>query len=382
MRVDSLPLVRQLWQDHRDRLALAGLVAAFLGLFALTSALTAAYRSKEESLAEDWYEKGVRALDAREPEQAISDFRNALAWSRNNPAYQLRLAQALLASGRGEDAGAYLLTLRRREPGHGLVNLELARLAARAGHVQEAHRYYHDAIYGVWESDVPSWRRRARLELVEFLLGQGERAEAGAELRPLAQDLPPDAAAHAEVGRLFLRAGDPTRALAQFKGALEIEAGNAQALAGATEAAFALGRYPAVVEYGERALRREPRSADLSSRVETARQVLALDPARARLSGAERGRRVRRVFDVALAELDRCAAGATPSPELAGLLRRAHDLRPRLRPPALQRDLELREGAFDLALEAVRLASRACGEPAAPAPRAVLLLAGRNGTGG
>jgi tetratricopeptide (TPR) repeat protein len=333
VRADRLPLVRQLWQDHRDRLALAGLFAAFLGLFTLTTALTAAYRSKEETLAEDWYERGVAALEARDPARAVSDFRNALAWSRNNRAYQLRLAQALLASGRGDEAGAYLLTLRQGEPGHGLVNLELARLAARAGRVEEAHRYYHDAIYGEWELDAQSWRRSARFELVEFLLAQGERAEAGAVLRPLAQDLPEDAAAHAEVGRLFLGAGDPTRALTQFRRALEIEAGNAEALAGATEAAFALGRYPAVVEYGERALRRDRKSAGLASRVETARQVLALDPARARLSGAERGRRVRRVFDIAVAEAERCARSPGAG-HVADLARRARELRPALRAPS------------------------------------------------
>jgi predicted Zn-dependent protease len=382
VRADPLPLVRQLWQDHRERLAPAGLVAAFLGLFALTSALTAAYRSKEESLAEYWYDRGVRALDARAPGRAVDDLRNALAWSRNNPAFQLRLAQALLASGRGDEATGYLLTLRQREPGHGLVNLELARLAAAAGGVADAHRYYHDAIYGVWESDAPAWRRGARLELVELLLANGERAEAGAELRPLAQDLPADVAAHAEVGRLFLRAGDPARALRQFRSALEIDARDPAALAGAAEAAFALGRYPEVIEYGERALRRPSPPAGLAPVVETARQVLALDPARARLSTAERSRRVGRVFDVALGELDRCAAPATAGADLDELRRRAVELRPRLGLAALRRDLELREQAFDLALEAVRRTSRACGEPPGAAARAVLLLAGRNGSNG
>jgi tetratricopeptide (TPR) repeat protein len=381
VRADPLPLVRQLWQDHRDRLALAGMVAAFLALFALTTALTAAYRSKEESLAEDWYERGVAALDAHEPARAVSDFRNALAWSRNNRAYQLRLAQALLASSRGDEAGAYLLTLREGEPGHGLVNLELARLAARAGRVEEAHRYYHDAIYGVWEIDAQSWRRGARLELVEFLLERGEAAEAAAELRPLAADLPDEAESHVEVGRLFLRAGDAARSLQQFREALELEADSTEALAGAAEAAYALGRYPAVVEYGGRALRRDRKSPGLAPRVETARQVLALDPARARLSGAERGRRVLRVFEVAAAEIERCAA-SRGGEEVAALARRAQELRPSLRAPALQRDVELRERAFDLALEAVGQAARACGEPPDPAGRAVLLMARRNGTDG
>ena len=381
MTADPLPLVRQLWQDHRDRLALAGLFAAFLGLFTLTTALTAAYRSKEETLAEDWYERGVAALEARDPARAVSDFRNALAWSRNNRAYQLRLAQALLASGRGDEAGAYLLTLRQGEPGHGLVNLELARLAARAGRVEEAHRYYHDAIYGVWEIDAQSWRRSARFELVEFLLERGEAAEAAAELRPLAADLPEEAESHVEVARLFLRAGDAGRALQQFREALDLEPQSTEALAGATEAAFALGRYPAVVEYGERALRRDRKSAGLASRVETARQVLALDPARARLSGAERGRRVRRVFDIAVAEAERCARSPGAG-HVADLARRARELRPALRPPALQRDAELRERAFDLALEAVRQAARACGDPPDPAARAVLLMARRTGAEG
>jgi tetratricopeptide (TPR) repeat protein len=370
--------LRQLWQDHRDRVALAGLAAAFLALFAVTTVLTRAYHAREEELAVSWADSGERALAARRPDEAAADFRNALAWSRNNPAYQLRLAQALLAAGRGDEAEAYLLTLRQREPGHGLVNLELARLAARAGRVGEAHNYYHDAIYGVWEVDAPVWRRGARLELVEFLLDRGETAEAGAELRPLADDLPEEAAAHVEVGRLFLRAGDAQRALERFREALRLEPRQAEALRGAAEAAFALGRYPAVVEYGERALRPAGQPADLAALVETARQVLALDPARARLSGAERARRVLRVFDVAAAEAERCAAkGAAPG--VADLSRRARELRPSLGAAALQRDVELRERAFDLALEAMRQAAQACGEPASPPARAVLLMARPNG---
>jgi tetratricopeptide (TPR) repeat protein len=375
--VDPVPLVRQLWQDHRDRLALAGLAAAFLGLFAFTTALTAAYRSKEETLADDWYGRGVAALDAQEPARAVSAFRNALAWSRNNRSYQLRLAQALLASGQGEEAGAYLLTLREREPGHGLVNLELARLAARAGRVQEAHRYYHDAIYGVWEIDAPSWRRGARFELVEFLLERGEAAEAAAELRPLAADLPDEAASHVEVGQLFLRAGDAGRALDQFREALGREPQAPGALAGAAEAAFALGRFPAAVEYGERALRRLPRPEPLVRLVETARQVLALDPQRSRLSGAERARRVQRVFDLAASGLDRCAASAPGA--FSELSLRMRDLRPRLRSPALRREPDLRDEAFDLALEAVRQVAATCGAPDDPPSRAVFLMARRSG---
>jgi tetratricopeptide (TPR) repeat protein len=373
--------LRQLWQDHRDRVALAGLAAAFLGLFAVTTVLTRAYHAREEELAVSWAESGERALAARRPDEAAADFRNALAWSRNNPAYQLRLAQALLASGREEEAQAYLLTLAEREPGHGLVNLELARLFARAGAVPEARRRYHDAVYGVWEKDAPAWRRGARLELVEFLLERGLRGAAAVELLALAEDLPEEAGSYVEVGRLFERAGDPARALEQFRKALALDAQGGDALAGAARAAFALGRYDSAIAYGERARRARAVDGELARALETARGVRALDPDRPRLSSAERTRRTRALLEVVERETARCAAQRPADAAVAGALAAVQTSRARLGRPPAPRDAAARDEALDGAAAALEPV-RACGEPATPEGHAAVLVLSRRRTAG
>jgi tetratricopeptide (TPR) repeat protein len=372
--------LQQLWQDHRDRLAVAGLLATFAALFATTSVLTRLFHAKEASLAESWSRRGERALQAGRAEQAAADYRNALAWSRNNPAYQLRLAQALLAAGRADEARAYLLTLAAAEPGHGLVNLELARLFARDSEVAEAHRRYHQAIYGVWEKDAPAWRRGARLELVEMLLGRGLRGAATVELQAVAEDLPEEAASHVEVGRLFERAGDDARALEQFRKALSIEATDRQAMAGAARATFALGRYDAAIGYAERAARAREPDDDLARLLATARAVRDLDPDRPRLASPARARRARAVLDLAARALERCGAERPGDAAVASALAR---LRAQAAGPASAapwRDPVARAEALDAAAVAVGEA-RACPEPFEAEARAAWLLLSRRATG-
>ena len=104
------------------------------------------------------------------PREAVADFRNALAYSRDNDLYRLRLAQALMADHRPQEARSHLLSLWEKEPGDGTLNLELARLAAMWGDTPQAVRYYHAAIYGVWPDEPMAHRWQIRFELSEYLL--------------------------------------------------------------------------------------------------------------------------------------------------------------------------------------------------------------------
>src|SRR3954452_14887601 len=106
------------------------------------------------------------------------------------------------AAGRDGEARAHLLTLRDAAPGDGVINRELARLAARAGDVPKATRYYRDAVEGAWATAPDAQRREARLEPADLLVHRGTPGQAEAELVALAADLPPDAALHVRVGDL------------------------------------------------------------------------------------------------------------------------------------------------------------------------------------
>src|SRR5207253_7183329 len=112
--------------------------------------------------------------------------------------------------------------------------------AVRRQSVEEALRYYHNAIYGAWPTDADKNRRQTRFELIEFLLKQNAKPQAQAELMALAQVLPPDSAQHLTVADLMRQTQDYQGALDQYKIVLKLDHANLSALAGAGDSAFQL----------------------------------------------------------------------------------------------------------------------------------------------
>ena len=150
-----------------------------------------------------------------------------------------------------------------------LVNLELARIAVQKGQTEQALRYYHNAIYAAWPSDQEGKRREARLELIEFLLNIGAKAQAQAELIALQENLGNDPVQQERVGDLFLRAQDYEHALAAYRQSLKLERDNRAALAGAGFAAFELGRYPLAQRYLQAAVAANPNDTQSAERLKT-----------------------------------------------------------------------------------------------------------------
>src|SRR5579864_6387939 len=174
---------------------LALTLAAVVG-FAAVGHLVTRFNANQQSRGRRLYAQGMADLNAGNADRAIEEFRAALTCDRANPQYQLSLGRALRDTGRLDEAESYLESLWQRTPENGTINLALARVAARRGSVDDAIRYYHNAMYGVWSSDPEGNRRDARLELVEFLLRKGAHAQAQSELVALAAFLPPDPTLH------------------------------------------------------------------------------------------------------------------------------------------------------------------------------------------
>ncbi|MGA2987164.1 MAG: tetratricopeptide repeat protein [Terriglobia bacterium] len=357
-----------LWSLRRDTF-LAVVIVLLILLFVITGFTVRRYHRVERRLAENWYSQGEQALKAGHAAEALADFRNALAYSRDNPLYQLRLAQALVATGRLQEARIYLLSLRDREPGNGPVNLELARLAVRERAYPEALQYFHDAVYCEWEGDLVVQRRAVRLELVKFLLDSDQKAAARAELIAVAANLPPDAKLQVQVGALLMNAGGNDDALRLFRQALAEEPHSAPALAGAGECYFLNGQYARAEPYLSQALRQDPNLTQAAAMRDTVRAVLDMDPFIRWLGEQDRERRAHQDFDQALTRLEACAAqrgidlqGKSGDP-LQTLYAQTTALQPRMRRPTLSRDAELVSSTMDLVFEIEKAASQACGEP-------------------
>ena len=110
-------------------LALLAVLAVFF--FLAVTGLSRAYHAQRESLGNRWFTRGVADLRAGRFDSAVTEFRAALLYSRDDYNYQLNLAEALIGLKRTGEASAYLANLWERQPEDGLVNLELARIAVQ-----------------------------------------------------------------------------------------------------------------------------------------------------------------------------------------------------------------------------------------------------------
>jgi len=347
------------------------LSAILLGLmFAVTAALARSYHAREEGLVQEWFDKGNADLAAGKPSQAFEDFRNSLSYGPENPPVQLRLAEALLAAGRLTEARSYLVNLWDRAPGSGEVNLDLAHASMPTGDVDQTIRYFRGAIFGSWDQAPALRRRQVRLELCDFLLLHHMTKEAETEIAGLGADTPADNGfLREENGRLFLRAGEPAKALAEFEAALHTNPRQSQWLTDAAQVAFEDGDYLKAETYFSRADRENP-SPDLQSSLDLVRAVLGNDPRLAGLSEEEQARRTLRDFEQGLDRVRKCnRTGAANSPveqlppDLQRLAKDAEDLQKRVNLSALNRDPELRNDVMQLVSQIEEVASRVCGPP-------------------
>lgn len=373
---ERLPYYRLYLRQRPVILVIFTLLAVILFLF--TSGLARLYRAQRESLGTRWFSRGLADLNAKKYDAAVSDFRAALLYSRDNYTYQLNLAEALIGQKRTGQASAYLLNLWDREPEDGLVNLELARIASSQGQVQQAIRYYHDAIYAAWASDEEWKREDARLELIQLLLNNKALAQAQSELIALEANVGDDPAQQEQIGNLFLRAQDYEHALTAFRIALRSERHNPTALAGAGEAAFELGRYPVAQHYLQAAVAANPNDQQSADRLKTTEMVLQMDPFRREITTAERNRLVVQAFQLAGQRLTGCALPKSvtlgPASTQPSLSDQWASLKPHVTERNLQRDPDLVESAMDLVFQIERQTSVVCGAPSG-ADRALLLIA-------
>jgi tetratricopeptide (TPR) repeat protein len=360
-------------------LSLVGLVL----LFVITGIVSSRYHARQRDLGAQWYAKGTSELAAGHAPEAILDLRNALVYSRDNQTYQLRLAEASVAAGRFSEAEAYLKSLWEEQPANGPVNLELGRLAAREGNVADALRYYHNAGYADWgPGDNGGKSRAARLELYQFLVDQGKKSLAQAELMEMAATLPAEASLHLQMGQLFLGAGEPNRALPEFLEAIKLGASEEAAWAGAGAAAFKTGDYRTARRYLAQARRKNPEDTDVTKQLDLAELVLGNDPFEAGISPAERSERIARAYKQALDRLQACGAKApappvkTTSGETPGhapaslqpsdldlLYAQALALKAKVEKKAFAHDADLQSQVMDWVFRAEELAERQCSAP-------------------
>lgn len=362
---------------RRELATLALLTGLSVVLFLAVTAVSRIFHAQQDSLAIRWSTRGVADLHAQRYTSAATEFRTALLYSRGNYDYQLGLAQALIGLNRTNEAYSYLINLWNRQPENGLVNLELARIAASRGDTEQALRYYHNAIYANWPGNQETQTRNARLELIEYLLKINGKTQAQSELISLAafsQDYPGQ---QARLGGLFLQAQDYEHALAAYRRSLSVNPRDSASLAGAGTAAFELGKYPIAQRFLQQAVAVAPGDAESRERLRVTELVLQMDPYRRQIRVAQRDRIVVELFAAAGDRLKLCPAAASyvapgnPQDDLAGAWAK---LKPQITESGLRRNPDLVNTAMELVFSIERQAGEWCGSPT-ETDAALLLIA-------
>ena len=294
---------------RRHKLGLPVLVLIIIAGFSFTRMVVDWFNNRQDELASDWYQRGVAALNAHRPEQAVEDFETALVYAKqDDDEYRVRLAESLLAAGRPNEARSRLLSLLEEHPTDSMVNLKLARIAAGKGELQDAIRYYHGAIDGIWSpGKTPAVERlNTRFELLEVLAANHQNEPRRQSWQRLLPELPPSANAHARLGQIYLKLGDAHRALAEFQHARQLDHNFAAAYAGAGEVALQAGDYAAAIRYLTDAVRLDDQDANSRTLLTRAEQLLAADPFSPGVNAAERARRTLAAYEAAVKRLDEC----------------------------------------------------------------------------
>jgi tetratricopeptide (TPR) repeat protein len=304
-----------------DSLSLVTLFAITALLAVFTNYLYRSYASHQVALANRWLQRGDEAMREGKPQAAIDALSSALAYAPSDRGTAIKLAQALASAGRLQEATVYFNALLENQQGSGLINLQLARLAARQGNESLAIEDYQKAIYGSWEGDGYVRRREVRFELINYLIAHNRLDQARSELLVASGNAPEDdISVQLEIARLMEQADDPSDALHLYRVILRRHPSLQEALEGAGRTAYQMGRYLEAKKYLGRALEgpgadQEPLTAVQQNRdrLSDATRLLLLYPS-SRLSIHERGSRILNDRKLALARLAECSRDQASQP--------------------------------------------------------------------
>jgi Tfp pilus assembly protein PilF len=352
--------------DHGQLLRLLVIIGVAAGAFFGTRAFAESTREMRRQDARRWFAEGQAALASGNVALAIDRLRRAVSRNPEQTQYSLTLAAALSVDGQDAAAEDILSNLRDEAPEDPEINLQLARLEARRGDPAAARRYYESSINALWLPEQIDTRRSTRIELIRFLLARGDTKRALSELMTLSANLTGDRSAEQKAGRLFLDAGDPAHARELYGRLLAEDPANADANAGAGEAAFKMGDYAAARQHLDALPSRTAAQQDM---LDVTDAVLSGDPLAPRISAAERRRRLEAAFSRANERIAACGASVT-APEGFDDWQKTLDRRRTLDPNDI-------EEALDLIMRAERATDRCA--PSTAIDRALAIVARRRG---
>jgi Flp pilus assembly protein TadD len=289
------------------------IVAALGGLLALTTTLARFYHESRLVRAAAHLDRGRMLVRAGEFERGLTELRAALALRRDDGETALVLATALLDADRPREAENYLDEAITRNPTSGPVNLTRARVARELGS-DDTETYYQRAYFGSWGADSTPRRLAVGFELVEYLLGKGERERARGVLTQLALDGERDTDVLLRVAFLLVDANAPADAVPLLREVVARRPGDAPAWSALAAAAFAIHEDQIAGRAARQALDLDKGDKQAERIARLSRGALEMDPRAGRLGARERLRRARVLLSETARAYDACPSLAEAVP--------------------------------------------------------------------
>jgi len=191
-------------------------------------------------------------LEASDPEEAIADYNQALAWKPNSREAMFGKGRALRKAGRPDEAMECFRAALRTDPRYPELHNSLGAILAEGGKFAEAESEYRQAL----EAD-PDFLE-ARLNLGLTLFKQRKTAEAIAEFKRVLAATPDAVEALVGIGSSLALEGQPNEALASYTEALRLQPMNVEANRAMGSTLAVLGRTNDAISYFSQALKTEP----------------------------------------------------------------------------------------------------------------------------
>jgi tetratricopeptide (TPR) repeat protein len=262
-------------------------LAAIAALFSVNTVLAKMERAEMLLDARRLFDEAQKLRAAGRYDLSIDRFESAVASARDNSEYQLALGETLASADRLTDATNILNDLLEHSPASGPANLAMARVLVKQNRIADASFFYHRAIFGQWKADTTANRVTARFELVDLLAKNHSKEGLLAELLPLQEEAPPDAATRERLANLFLLAGSPVRARDNLR----------------------------------EARRLQPQDQALTDWLNLVEQVLSLDPTQRGLTLSERSARASKLLELAYQQGSACGVSNDLLDSAAGILK-------------------------------------------------------------
>ncbi len=366
----------------QDTVSLLTLFLIAAVIFVLTLFLFRSFTNHKQELGARWKARGEEALRDGHPAVAIDDLRSALAYIPNRDT-EIELATALADAGKYQEATAYFTTLRESAPGDGTVNVELARLAVKAGNENEAILYYQSALDGTWQGNGYDRRRQVRLEMARYLVSRGEYNQARNQLLIAAGNAPDEPNIKIEIAELLEQANAPQDALRIYQVLAARREPPFAALEGAGRTAFTLGMYRLASESLNKALNlpavgklSEADKAADRAMLDTSLNIMELYPS-FNLAPRKRAESVLNLRAIARQRLTACTtSNPSASSRLAEVVSRWGQVPPALTASKLEQNPDLEQTIVQLVYDTETATAPVCGPP--PADDGSLLRIAQN----